>query len=123
MTTLFSQSTNPGAIFKLIDTDGGGTIDMAEMTSKLAEFGLTEPVAEKVMKVLDTNGDGVVDETEFKAGYDTFKLTLETEAGGASGGGGQVRLSPVGHPLCYRPCRTPPDPFCPVHRRRSTSRT
>ena len=91
MTTVFTQSTNPAAIFKLIDKDGSKSLDVAEMTTALAEFGLSAEVTEKVMKALDTNGDGVVDEAEFKAGFETFKNTIEAEGGTPTGGGVEAK--------------------------------
>jgi hypothetical protein len=89
MTTVFKQSTNPAAIFKMIDTDNSGGIDMAEMKTKLDEWGLDAACAEKICKALDTNGDGVVDEDEFKAGFETFKATLTAEGEGGGGSGAE----------------------------------
>ena len=71
MTTVFTQSTNPGAIFELIDKEWSGSLSEIEMTTALAEFGLAPEVVEQVMKALDTNSDGIVDEGEFKRGFET----------------------------------------------------
>ena len=46
MTTVFTQSTNPAAIFKLIDKDDSKSLDIGEMTTALAEFGLSAEVLE-----------------------------------------------------------------------------
>jgi hypothetical protein len=36
------------AIFKQIDTDGSGALDMAEMHAKLSDFGLSERQIEQI---------------------------------------------------------------------------
>ena len=73
MTTVFTQSTNPGAIFRLLDADKNGSLDMSELVHALADFGLHEEAAAEVLAALDTNKDGVVDEEEFKAGFTVFQ--------------------------------------------------
>lgn len=60
------------AIFRQIDTDGSGSLDMAEMHAKLSDFGLGERQIEQVFLVLDTDNDGEVSLKEFVAGFDKF---------------------------------------------------
>ena len=88
METIFKQSTNPAALFKLIDTDGSGSLDSGKLEAALGKFGLGPEISAQVMEALDTNKDGVIDEEEFKAGYGKFREMTDADNAGASAGAG-----------------------------------
>ena len=48
------------AVFRQLDADGSGAIDLAEMKHALAALGLKKVDAEEALKGFDTDGDGVV---------------------------------------------------------------
>ena len=65
------------AVFRAIDTDSSGSISMSELTSRLADFGLTdesvEVVAVQLMTVMDADGDGEINESEWLDAYPAWQ--------------------------------------------------
>ena len=65
------------AVFRAIDTDSSGSISMSELTSRLADFGLTdesvELVAMQLMTIMDEDGDGEISEAEWGAAYPAWQ--------------------------------------------------
>lgn len=56
------------AAFRAFDTDGSGTISIAEIRLMLGQAkGLDDEVFRKMIQEVDTNGDGVIDRREFVA--------------------------------------------------------
>ena len=54
--------------FDVLDDDGGGTIDMTELTEAFVKFGekVTQAELDDVVKMVDRDGDGEIDFEEFK---------------------------------------------------------
>ena len=48
------------AIFKMIDTDGDGTLSPLELSSKLSDFGISDEEIQSLFMLLDSDGDGEV---------------------------------------------------------------
>jgi len=74
---LHNQADSLFAIFKDIDKDGSGEIDVKEWTAALQKLGLDMPAtrAERIFKALDVSGDGEIEYGEFLA---AFKPTMTT---------------------------------------------
>ena len=73
--SLQSQADSLFTIFKEIDKDGSGQIDVNEWTAALQKLGLDMPGprAERIFKLLDASGDGEIEYGEFLA---AFKPTM-----------------------------------------------
>ena len=63
------QNAELETAFKVIDTDGGGTIDMEELAEAFKIYGekVTGDEMDGIMAIVDADGDGEVDMDEFKA--------------------------------------------------------
>ena len=72
--------TSASSLFANIDTDGSGTLSLAEMHCRLSDFGLDDEQIEQLFFALDTDNDGAVSAEEFEAGFG--KVTAMV-AGGA----------------------------------------
>ena len=66
--------------FDLLDADGGGTIDLSEISLVMRALGFSPTAIKQAIKLGDRDGDGELSFDEFVA--------LVTQSGGASGGGG-----------------------------------
>ena len=66
--------------FDLLDADGGGTIDLSEISLVMRALGFSPAAIKQAIKLGDRDGDGELSFDEFVA--------LVTQSGGASGGGG-----------------------------------
>ena len=55
--------------FNAIDDDGGGSIDMGELTECFKKYGekVSQEELDGIIKIMDADGDGVIDLDEFKA--------------------------------------------------------
>ena len=72
-----SYQAEARGMFSEIDKDGSGTISMAELSCRLADFGLTdesiEAIAMKLMTMMDADGDGEIDLLEWCRGYPAWR--------------------------------------------------
>ena len=64
------------AIFKQIDTNGDGALDMTELSTKLSDFGMSEEKIMSLFVAMDKDGNGVVDATEWEQGYAEYQAML-----------------------------------------------
>jgi len=64
------------AIFKRMDKNGDGLLDMDELTAQLSDFGMTEESIFSLFALLDKDGNGVIDETEWSRGYSEYSNML-----------------------------------------------
>jgi Ca2+-binding EF-hand superfamily protein len=65
----FSATVGPIAetVFRVLDTDGDGTIGVPEFVAVYLASGLSEPIALEAFRRIDTNDDGRIDIDEFVA--------------------------------------------------------
>ena len=62
------------AIFKRVDTDGDGTIDLDELRVYVSRRGFPAAQADRAFDALDDNGDGVLSLEEWRAGLEKEEL-------------------------------------------------
>eukprot|EP00802_Teleaulax_amphioxeia_P005597 Tamp_05601.p1 GENE.Tamp_05601~~Tamp_05601.p1 ORF type:complete len:940 (+),score=261.82 Tamp_05601:61-2820(+) len=85
---MHSKVDSLASIFKEMDKDGNGLIDVAEWTSALTQLGLDipGPRAERMFKALDVSSDGSIEYGEFlavfKPALTTYPYDLEAAAEG-----------------------------------------
>lgn len=63
-------------IFKQIDTNSDGVLDMLEMTTRLSDFGMSEDQITALVTEMDKDGNGVVDAVEWERGYADYLTAL-----------------------------------------------
>ena len=65
------------ALFHMIDADGNGEIDVAELLDFMLRAGMHEDEVSKLFAELDRNGDGVINRGEFRRGYAKYAGAFE----------------------------------------------
>jgi len=64
-------------IFRVVDKDGNGYLDVKEVEEALKELNIAPPEAIKLVYLMDSDRNGVVTEDEFVQHYSEWKFLLE----------------------------------------------
>lgn len=85
------QKADASACFRLMDTDGSGQLDLAEMDAafKLLGLRLSKRDLEQLMNDTDQDGDGSISVDEFLS-IMTTSMTRQDQAEGGKGDGGEM---------------------------------
>ena len=64
-----SETTSEAQLFELLDANGNGTINPAELKASLLRFGLdaSDQTLDEMIRAVDLDGDGIISLPEFKA--------------------------------------------------------
>jgi len=65
------------AVFRQIDINGDGALDLSELQAGLADFGASESEIESFFFTLDSNADNQVSESEFVSGYNLYCMQAQ----------------------------------------------
>lgn len=71
-------------LFRVIDIDGSGSLDVAEFHYRLSDQGLTDVEIQNLFMAMDKDGDSAISLEEFTAGYRKLQARISCQSLGTS---------------------------------------